>query len=64
MVKTIKFILITAAIIAAEGEAKSMKLKQAQLSPMYIDYIKASNWDGKYPTTMLGGNTSTLLNIK
>ncbi len=53
-----------AAIIAAEGEAKSMKLKQAQLSTLYIDYIKASNWDGKYPTTMLGGNTSTLLNIK
>lgn len=53
-----------AAIIAADGESKSMKLKQAQLSPLYIDYIRASNWDGKYPTTILGGNSQTLLNLK
>jgi hypothetical protein len=51
-----------AAIITADGEAKAMKLKQAQLSPLYIDYIKASNWDGKYPTTMLGSNSGILLN--
>ena len=53
-----------AAIIAAEGEAKAMKAKQAQLTPLYIDYIKASNWDGKVPQTVLGGGTQTLLNIK
>lgn len=53
-----------AAIITADGEAKAMKLKQAQLSQQYIDYIRASNWDGKYPTTMLGGNTSALFNMK
>jgi regulator of protease activity HflC (stomatin/prohibitin superfamily) len=53
-----------ASIITADGEAKAMKLKQAQLSQLYIDYIRATNWDGKYPQTMLGGNTSTLLNIK
>jgi regulator of protease activity HflC (stomatin/prohibitin superfamily) len=51
-----------AAIIAADGEAKAMKAKQAQLTPLYIEYIKASNWDGKYPTTMLGGNSNILLN--
>jgi len=53
-----------AALITADGESKAMKLKQAQLSQLYIDYIRATNWDGKYPQTMLGGNTSTLLNIK
>jgi regulator of protease activity HflC (stomatin/prohibitin superfamily) len=53
-----------AAIITADGEAKAMKLKQAQLSQLYIDYIRATNWDGKYPTTVLGGGSQTLLNIK
>lgn len=52
-----------AAIIAAEGEAKAMKAKQAQLTPLYIDYIRATNWDGKYPSTMLG-NSSVLMNLK
>jgi regulator of protease activity HflC (stomatin/prohibitin superfamily) len=53
-----------AAIIAADGEAKAMKAKQKELTPMYIDYIRASNWDGKYPTTILGGNTNALFNLK
>lgn len=53
-----------ATIITAKGDADAMKLKQLQLTQMYIDYIRASNWDGKYPTTMLGGNTNALLNIK
>lgn len=51
-------------VITAKGEADAMKLKQQQLSSLYIEYIKASNWDGKYPTTMLGGNSSALLNLK
>jgi regulator of protease activity HflC (stomatin/prohibitin superfamily) len=53
-----------AAEITAKGEAAAMKLKQMQLTPMYIDYIRANNWDGKYPATMLGGNSQTLLNLK
>lgn len=35
-----------AAVIAAEGEAKAMKAKQRELSQTYIDYIRASNWNG------------------
>ena len=53
-----------AAVIAAEGEAKAMKAKQRELSQTYIDYIRATNWNGVYPTTILGGNTSALLNLK
>jgi regulator of protease activity HflC (stomatin/prohibitin superfamily) len=53
-----------AAVIAAEGEAKAMKAKQRELSQTYIDYIRASNWNGVYPTTILGGNSGTLLNLK
>lgn len=53
-----------AMLVEAEAEAKAMKLKQTQLSAQYIDYIRASNWDGHYPTTMLGGNSAALFNMK
>lgn len=53
-----------AAVIAAEGEARAMKAKQRELSPIYIDYIRASAWDGAYPTTVLGGGATTLYNLK
>lgn len=51
------------AIIDAQALALSMKLKQRELTPNYIEYIKWSNWDGKLPTT-IAGNGGTLLNIK
>ena len=41
-----------------------MKIKQKELTPTYIEFIKWSNWDGKLPTTVTGGNTSTLIGIK
>src|ERR1700741_4241562 len=50
--------------LEAVGDAKAMKERQQQLSPLYVDYIRASNWDGKYPTTMLGGGSNTLFNLK
>jgi len=51
------------AVISASGRAEDVKKEQQYLTPMYIEYIRAQRWDGKYPTTMLGGNTSTLLNL-
>ena len=51
------------AVIAASGRAEAVRKEQQYLTPMYIEYIKTQRWDGKYPTTMLGGNVSTLLNI-
>lgn len=53
-----------AALITAEAEAESMKKKQLQLSPLYVDYIKANNWDGKLPTTIWGGAGNTMFNLK
>jgi regulator of protease activity HflC (stomatin/prohibitin superfamily) len=50
-------------IINAQASALAIKIKQNQLSPLYIEYIKAQNWDGKLPTTMAGGS-GTFLNIK
>ena len=50
-------------VINASAAAKVIKLKQNELTPMYIEYIKAQAWDGKLPTTM-AGSSGTFLNIK
>jgi hypothetical protein len=50
-------------IINAQAAALAIKIKQTQLSPLYIEYLKAQAWDGKLPTTMAGGS-GTFLNIK
>jgi regulator of protease activity HflC (stomatin/prohibitin superfamily) len=50
-------------IINAKASALAIKLKQMELTPMYIEYTKASKWDGSLPTTMAGGS-GTFLNIK
>jgi regulator of protease activity HflC (stomatin/prohibitin superfamily) len=50
-------------IINAQAAAKAMRLKQEQLTPLYVEYTKAQKWDGKLPRTMAGGN-GTFLNIK
>jgi regulator of protease activity HflC (stomatin/prohibitin superfamily) len=50
-------------IINATAASLAMKLKQNQLTPMYIEYVKWTNWDGKLPSTMTG-SAGTLLNIK
>jgi len=50
-------------IINAQAAAKSIKIKQTELSPLYIEYLKAQAWDGKLPTTV-AGSSGTFLNIK
>lgn len=50
-------------IINANAAALSIKIKQNQITPMYIEYLKANAWDGKLPTTVAGGS-GLFLNIK
>jgi regulator of protease activity HflC (stomatin/prohibitin superfamily) len=50
-------------IINAKAAALAMKLKQQELTPLYVEYVKANSWDGKLPTTMTSGS-GTFLNIK
>lgn len=47
-----------ATLIEARADAEAIKLKQQQVTSTYVDYIRASNWDGKLPTTMLGGSNT------
>ena len=50
-------------IINANAAALAIKIKQDRLTPLYIEYLKASSWDGKLPTTV-AGNSGMFLNIK
>jgi hypothetical protein len=50
-------------IINAQAAALAIKIKQTQLSPLYIEYIKAQAWNGELPKTVAGGS-GTFLNIK
>lgn len=51
-------------VIKASSDAMALKLKQKELTPLYVEYLKASKWDGALPTTSLGGNSGTLINLK
>lgn len=50
-------------IINAKAAALAMKLKQQELTALYVEYVKWNSWDGKLPTTVAGG-TGTILGIK
>jgi regulator of protease activity HflC (stomatin/prohibitin superfamily) len=47
-----------ATLIEARADAEAIKLKQQQVTTTYVDFVRASNWDGKLPTTMLGGSNT------
>lgn len=49
-------------IINAAAAAQAIRIKQNQITPMYIEYLKAQAWDGKLPTTIAGG-ASMFLNV-
>lgn len=53
-----------ATLIQAAADAKAMNLKQRELTPTYVDYIRAQNWNGQLPATMLGSGSNTLFNLK
>lgn len=51
-------------VIEASGEAEAIKRKQMTLSPIYVEYLKIQKWDGKNPTTVLGKDGSTIIQVK
>lgn len=52
-----------ALVIKASAEAEVVRLKDRALTPLYVDWVKAANWNGVLPTTVLG-NSTPMLNIK
>lgn len=51
-------------VIEASAAARAMQIKQMQLTPLYVEYLKIQKWDGRTPTTVLGNGTSTMVTIK
>lgn len=50
-------------IINASAQAKTISLKQQQLTPLYIEFKKIEKWDGRTPTT-IAGSSGSFINIK
>ena len=50
-------------VINAAGEAEAVKKIQQVLSPTYVEYIKATRWDGKQPN-VVGGGAGMILSLK
>lgn len=50
-------------IIGANAEALSIKIKQREITPEYVEFLKAQKWNGVLPTTVTSGS-GTFLNIK
>lgn len=45
------------------GRSEGVKLLRAQLTPEYIDYLRAQSWNGVLPQTMLGSDSNVLLGL-
>jgi hypothetical protein len=52
------------AVISAKGEAEANRLLTQSLNPLVLEYMKINKWNGKLPTTSVGGGTSAIINIK
>jgi regulator of protease activity HflC (stomatin/prohibitin superfamily) len=51
-------------VINAMGEAEAVKKIQQVLTPTYVEYIKATRWNGVQPTTIVGSGAGTILSLK
>ncbi len=51
------------AVINAQAAALTIKLKQSELTPMYIEYTKASKWNGELSTVVAGNGSGFMLNM-
>ena len=51
------------AVIKAQGEAEAVKKIQQVLSPTYVEYIKATRWNGVQPS-VVGGGSGMILQLK
>lgn len=53
-----------AKLIEAQGEAKANQVLAQSVTPNLIEYNKVQKWNGANPTTVLGQNTSTMIQVK
>lgn len=49
------------AVTKAAGEARAIRERQLSLTPLYIDYLKITKWDGVLPQVSTGGGGGGIL---
>lgn len=50
-------------IATARAEAEAFKLKSQQLTPIMVQMEAIKKWDGKYPTTIVGGDSVPMIQL-
>ena len=65
--KFLKLTVLCAALALAKGEAEAISIQaqaiQSNGGQNYVQLQWIGKWDGKLPTTVLGGDSKTLMNI-
>lgn len=51
-------------VIEANGIAEAMRVQKQEITPLYVEYLKVTNWDGKNPTTLVTNGSSTSVMVK
>lgn len=51
-------------VIEALAVAEAIRIKKQELTPLYVEYLKVVNWDGKNPTTLVTNGSSTAVMVK
>ena len=52
------------AVIKAKGEAEAMRIRKLEVTPLYVEYLKVTAWDGKNPSTLVTNGASTAVMVK
>ena len=63
-------VIVNAVIASARAEAEGLRLQRQEVTPLLLELRRVENdrqaiakWDGKLPTTTVGGSAQTLLNL-
>lgn len=53
-----------AAVISAKGQAEANRMLSESITPLILEYNKVNRWNGKLPTTSVGGGSTAIIGIK
>ncbi len=51
-------------VIEALAVAEAIRIKKEEVTPLYVEYLKVVNWDGKNPSTLVTDGSSTTVMVK
>lgn len=53
-----------ASVISAKGQAEANRMLSESITPLILEYNKVNRWNGKLPTTSVGGGSTAIIGIK